>query len=139
VLLNAAVYRTGAPARWDAAWLDEPGEDHGIARLSRAVGLPGQVPDIMGLALALHGPTATHYDLLLASTGRGRLMRFALTLRRDLTRAFYSPLLPYASASGPVLLAAEPARTASREDPKIPRHPSARAAPSAVFRTPANT
>lgn len=124
VLLDAAVYRTGAPARWNAAWLDEPGEDHGIARLSRAVGLPGQVPDIMGLALALRGPAATRYDLLLASTGRGRLMRFVLTLRRDLTRAFYSSLFPYASPSGPVLLAAVPARTAGREAPEIPRHPA---------------
>jgi hypothetical protein len=124
VLLDATVHRRGAPVRWDAAWLDEPGEDRGIARLSRAVGLPGQVPDIMGLALALHGPAATRYDLLLASTGRGRLMRFVLTLRRDLTRAFYSSLFPYASASGPVLLAAVPAQAASREVPEIPRHPS---------------
>jgi hypothetical protein len=121
VLLDAAVYRTGTPVRWDAAWLDEPGEDHGLARLSRAVGLPGQVPDIMGLALALHGPAATRYDLLLASTGRGRLMRFVLTLRRDLTRAFYSSLFPYASAKGPVLLAAVPVQTASRD---VPRRPS---------------
>jgi hypothetical protein len=124
VLLDATVHRRGAPVRWDAAWLDEPGEDRGIARLSRAVGLPGQVPDIMGLALALHGPAATRYDLLLASTGRGQLMRFVLTFRRDLTRAFYSSLFPYASASGPVLLAAVPAQAASREVPEIPRHPS---------------
>jgi hypothetical protein len=48
-------------------------------------------------------------------------MRFVLTLRRDLTRAFYSSLFPYASASGPVLLAAVPAQTASRE---VPRHTS---------------
>jgi hypothetical protein len=121
VLLDATVYRTGTPIRWDAAWLDDPGEDHGIARLSRAVGLPGQVPDIMGLALALPGPAASRYDLLLASTGRGRLMRFVLTLRRDLTRAFYSSLFPYASPKGPVLLAAVPAQTASRG---IPRHPA---------------
>jgi len=121
VLLDAVVHRTGASVRWDATWLDEPGENHGVARLSRAVGLPGQVPDIMGLALALHGPSATRYDLLLASTGRGQLMRFVLTLRRDLTRAFYSSLFPYASASGPVLLAAVPAQTASRE---VPRHTS---------------
>jgi hypothetical protein len=114
----------GAPVRWDATWLDEPGEDHGIARLSCAVGLPGQLPDIMGLALALHGPAATRYDLLLASTGRGRLMRFVLTLRRHLSRAFYSFLFPYASANGPVLLAAVPVQTTGREVPKVPRHPS---------------
>jgi hypothetical protein len=124
VLLDAVVYRSGAPVRWDAAWLDEPGENHGIARLSRAVGLPGRIPDIMGLALALRGPAATRYDLLLASTGRGRLTRFVLTLRHDLNGAFYSSLLPYGSASGPVLLAAVPAQATGREVPEIPRRPS---------------
>jgi hypothetical protein len=48
---------------------------------------------MMGLALVLHGPVATRYDLLLASTGRGQLMRFVLTLRRDLNRAFCSSLV----------------------------------------------
>ena len=40
MLLDAVVQRTGGTVRWDTAWLDEPGENHGIARLSRAVGLP---------------------------------------------------------------------------------------------------
>jgi hypothetical protein len=81
VLLDATVYRTSAPVRWDAVWLDEPDEDDGIARLSRTVGLSGQVPDIMGLALALHSPEAARYDLLLASTGRGEPLSADLTAR----------------------------------------------------------
>jgi hypothetical protein len=123
VLLDAVVHRTGAPRRWDAAWLDEPGEDRGVARLSRAAGLPGPAPDVLGLAIALSGPAASRYDLLLASTGGGRLTRFALTPRRDLSQAFYGSLFPYASASGPVLLAAAPVRAAGGHVPAIPGHP----------------
>jgi hypothetical protein len=124
VVLDAVVHRTNGPARWGAAWLDEPGEDHGIARLSRAAGLPGQIPDIMGLALAIDGPAGTRHDLLLASTGLGRLSRFMLTPRRDPSSACYGCLFPYAAASGPVLLAAVPVRAAGRGVSEIPRYPS---------------
>jgi hypothetical protein len=125
VVLDAVVVnRASGPVRWGAAWLDEPGEDHGIARLSRAAGLPGQLPDIMGLALAITGPAGTRHDLLLASTGLGRLSRFMLTPRRDPASASYSSLLPYTAASGPVLLAVAPVRASGREVPAIPRHRS---------------
>jgi hypothetical protein len=77
----------------------------------------------MGLALAISGPAGTRHDLLLASTGLGRLSRFMLTPRRDPASACYGSLFPYAAASGPVLLAAVPVRAPGGEVPAIPRHP----------------
>jgi hypothetical protein len=109
VVLTAVLHRTGTPERWGAPWLDQPGEDYGVARLSRAVGLPQPLPDILGLALTFTASTGARHDLLLASTGVGFPMRFILTPRRDPTRATYSCLFPYATARGPVVLAAVPA------------------------------
>jgi hypothetical protein len=78
----------------------------------------------MGLALAIDGAAGARHDLLLASTGLGRLSRFMLTPRRDPSSACYGSLLPYTAASGPVLLAAAPVRAAGGEVPAIPRYPS---------------
>lgn len=85
------------------AWIDEPGEDDVVVRLSRAVGLPDGVPDIHGLALrVLGGPGPA--DVLFANTGTRRLTRFALTASRHPHARPMTTLLPYRSATGPVLL-----------------------------------
>jgi hypothetical protein len=51
-----------------------------VVRVSKAIGLPGGLPDIIGLALRIppQAFAATPWDILLASTGSGRLTRFAL-------------------------------------------------------------
>lgn len=95
---------TGAPS--GVPWLDETGEDTAVVRLSRAIGLPEAVPDIHGLAVRVHtadGPA----DLLFATTGSGRLTRFLLTPSRDPRSRPLTTLLPYRTASGPVLLCAQ--------------------------------
>jgi hypothetical protein len=125
VVLDAVVHRARGPARWGAAWLDEPGEDHGIARLSRAAGLPGPIPDIMGLALAISGPVGTRHDLLLASTGLGRLSRFMLTPRRDPASACYSSLFPTPRP------AAQYCWPRSRPGPQAGKSPPSRGTPPA--------
>jgi hypothetical protein len=109
---TAVLRRTGMADGWGAGWLEEPGEDHGTARLSRAIGLPGALPDILGLALAFRGPNGRRHDLLLATTGVGSLTRFLLLPRRDTVRSTYTSLFPYAAPRGPVVLAAEPVATA---------------------------
>lgn len=87
------------------AWLDEPGEDRVLVRLSRAVGLPDPWPDIHGLALRI--PVSTGYaDLLLATTGLGRVTRFVLTPARRREGRPYTTLLPYRGPDGPLLLGA---------------------------------
>jgi hypothetical protein len=79
------------------------GERPALARVSRAIGLPPRLPDILGLAIRIgdvHGPGG-HQDLLLASSGRGHLGRRLLLPRRDLGGGPLSSLLPYAPPHGP--------------------------------------
>ena len=63
-------------------------------------------PHIFGLALRVPTPGGAHGDLLLASTGLGRLTRFTLTVSRSPRRRPLTTLLPYRTPSGPVLIAA---------------------------------
>lgn len=103
-LVRRGAEATGAP-RTGVAWLDEPGTDAAWVRTSRAVGLPAPAPDVHGLALRLHlddGPA----DVLLASTGRGRLTRWLLTAGVDPWSRPQTSLLPYRSPVGPLLLGA---------------------------------
>ncbi|MDP9417999.1 MAG: phosphodiesterase, partial [Actinomycetota bacterium] len=105
----ASLRRYGAASRWGAQWLDEPGEDHGVVRVSRSVGLPPPWPDVLGLSLRFPGSGGAMHDLLLATTGLARPTRYLLTPRRDPGAATYSCLLPYRTHAGSlVLLAARP-------------------------------
>jgi hypothetical protein len=88
-----------------AAWVDTAGTHPVTARLSRSLGLPGRCPDVLGLALRFT-ENGTPADVLLASTGSSRAGRFALTMRRDAAAGVFSSLMPYKTASGPLLLAA---------------------------------
>jgi len=89
-----------------AAWLDEAGEDEVLVRQSRAVGLPAVAPDIFGVAVRVPLAEGRHGDLLFASTGLGRIGRFALTASRSPYRRPLTTLLPYRTPAGPVVLAA---------------------------------
>ena len=89
-----------------SAWLDEPGRDDVLVRSSRAIGLPPPAPDIFGLAVRVPLPGGSYGDLLLATTGLGRLTRFTLTAARSATGRPLTTLLPYRTAAGAVLLAA---------------------------------
>jgi hypothetical protein len=84
-------------------WIDEPGEDKVVVRLSRAVGLPEGLPDIHGLALRIVGHDAPA-DVLFANTGTGRLTRFLLMASRDPRTRPMTTLLPYRTTTGPLLL-----------------------------------
>lgn len=104
-VVRATLTRFGAEPGTGVPWLDEPGEDTVQVRLSRAVGLPRFLPDIHGLALRV--PTPQGYgDLLLASTGTGRVTRFVLTAAHEAGGRPMSTLLPYRSPAGSVLLGA---------------------------------
>lgn len=89
-------------------------QDHRVLlRLSRGIGLPDALPDILGWAVKVldaHGP-GHDQDLLLASTGSGRLGRHLLRPARDLAAVTYSSLLPYEVADAgrcPVVARAVP-------------------------------
>lgn len=99
------------------------GPRQGVARLSRAIGLPEPLPDILGLALRFPdayqvggrdggrmsdlGP-GRHQDLLLATTGRGRGVRHLLAPARGFTEPTFSSLLPYRAAGRLATIAALP-------------------------------
>jgi hypothetical protein len=106
-LRRATITRTGGPVRCGVPWIDGTGQDEALVRVSRAIGLPEWLPDIHGLALRV-APDGTPADLLLASTGLGRLSRFVLTAARRPTRRPLTSLLPYRSPRGPLLVAAVP-------------------------------
>lgn len=102
------VHRHGGAAT-GVAWLDEPGEDHVIVRLSRSLGLPPPCPDVLGLAVRIPVGVGQGYgDVLLATTGSGKLGRYLLRPARRPDAATHSSLFPFRTPSGPILLAAFP-------------------------------
>lgn len=107
-LRTAQVERDGCTPPTGVSWLDEPGVDEVVVRVSRAVGLPAGLPDIHGLALRIPLANGAAADLLLASTGSGRVSRFVLTGSRELEGRPLTTLLPYRTPTGPVLLLARP-------------------------------
>jgi hypothetical protein len=104
-VLSGTLRRVGAQPPTGVPWLDEPGTEDVIVRLSRAVGLPARAPDIFGLALRT--PVgAGHGDLLFASTGLGKLGRFVLRPSRSPFDRPMTTLLPYRTDQGPLVMAA---------------------------------
>lgn len=106
-LRHATLTRLPGPVRSGAPWLDSAGQDDAVVRISRGVGLPDALPDVQGLAIrvVLDGAEA---DILLASTGLGRLTRYVLTATRRATGRPLTSLLPYRSPRGALVLAAVP-------------------------------
>jgi len=107
-VVTGAVRRTGSDVPTGVPWLDDPGEDEVLVRVSRAVGLPAGFPDIHGLALRLPLPDGAVADLLFATTGLGRVSRFVLTASRTPHGRPLTTLLPHRAPRGPVVLAARP-------------------------------
>ncbi|WP_308206388.1 phosphodiesterase [Mycobacterium yunnanensis] len=67
-----------------------------LARVSKAVGIPGGLPDLIGLALRMppRGDAVTPWDVLMVSAGSGRLTRFALRPTLSWTDTTLSTLMP---------------------------------------------
>lgn len=104
-VVTARLRRTGANPPTGSAWLDGSGSHEVLVRRSRAVGLPDGLPDIHGLAVRVPLEGGGHGDLLLATTGTGRLTRFVLTVGRTPCSRPMTTLLPYRTPTGPRLLA----------------------------------
>ncbi|WP_229821129.1 MULTISPECIES: phosphodiesterase [Streptomyces] len=95
---------------WGAPWLDAPGRYPATVRLSRAAGLPRRLPDALGLAVRVERADGT-LDLLLTSSGRGRITRHLPLPRVDALSGPCSSLLSYRIGGRSCLLAAFPRRT----------------------------
>lgn len=99
--------RAGSEERTGVSWLDEPGEDEVLVRTSRAIGLPGPLPDVAGLAVRVRKDRTRHGDLLLASTGWDPVTRHLLVPAWRANQPL-TTLLPYRSPAGPLVIGARP-------------------------------
>jgi hypothetical protein len=113
-VFDAVLERQGGD--WGVPWLDARASDPVVVRLSRGAGLPAPLPDLLGLAIRLRGDDGP-VDLLLTTTGRGRLTRLVPFLRRD-TAAVYSSIMGYRSDAGSLRLAAFPEADGVPSDPE---------------------
>jgi hypothetical protein len=111
VVRSAVLERTGSTPPWGVPWLDDPGRDPAVVRLSRGAGLPRALPDVLGLAVRLTGPDGQRIDLLFSSTGTGRLGRAVPVPRRDPATA-YGSIMGYRTDAGTLRLAAVGERAA---------------------------
>lgn len=99
--------RTGSDTPIGVPWLDLPGEQDVLVRISHAIGLPGPLPDFNGLAVRIRKGQTRYADLLLASTGWDRFTRHLLVPAfRD--HQPLTTLLPYRSPIGPIVIGARP-------------------------------
>ncbi len=107
VVSRATLERHGSQHPSGVAWLDEPGTDSVLVRRSRGAGLPPPLPDVHGLTIRVP-VDAGHADILLGSTGLGRLSRFVPVPTARSDHGPLTTLMPYRGPGGPVLLGARP-------------------------------
>ena len=106
-VVKACLYRDGLGPPLGVEFLDSKGIDEVLVRESRAIGLPGAIPDIQGLAIRVPKPDGSYGDLLFATTGWGKLTRFTLTTSRSTYGRPMTTLLPYRTEAGPIVLGAK--------------------------------
>ena len=116
-VFDAVLERHGSDRPWGVPFLDATARDDVVVRLSRGVGLPSPLPDLLGLAVRLEDGSGQPVDLLLSTTGRGPLTRVVPALRRD-TASAYCSIMAYSSAAGPIRLAALPTTDGIPSDPE---------------------
>jgi hypothetical protein len=114
VVCRGVLERTGPTPPWGVPWLDEPSRDAVLVRLSRGAGLPPPLPDLLGLALRLPGSGDERIEVLLSTTGRGRIGHLIPVLRRDPATA-YGSIMGYRTDAGTLRLAALGERTSGRD------------------------
>lgn len=107
---------------WSVGFLDEPGRYEAVVRWSRAAGLPGSLPDGMGLAMRVLGPASSNrpFDLLLTSSGASRFARH-LPLPRRRGDGPYSTLTGYRFPDRERVIAAFPAERGRRLSTALPQ------------------
>lgn len=95
---------------WGVPLLDEPARHRAIVRLSRGVGVPEPLPDVLGLALRVvdaHG-RGRDQDLLLVTSGRLPVLRNAVLPASHFAGGQYSSVLPHRVDGALLLFGARP-------------------------------
>ena len=106
-VLTATLHREGLARKTGVPWLDDPGEEPARVRLSRAVGLPPPLPDVLGLGVRV-APDGVPGDLLLSTAGRGRLARHVLRPARSPWRSHYTSIVPFGTPTARLMVGARP-------------------------------
>ena len=105
VTLHARLHVPGG-AQTGVRLLDQPGRHDALVRLSRSLGLPERLPDVLGVAVRVldaHGP-GEHQDLLMDSALTPPVARRWPVPRQDHLAALYSSLTPYELAGRRLLI-----------------------------------
>lgn len=74
------------------------GDVDAVVRVSRGAGLPSPLPDVLGLAVRTLGRHGV--DVLMSSSGRGRVTRHLLVPGRDPGALHFSSLAPFVDDAG---------------------------------------
>lgn len=95
---------------WLPEALTDPKEHDVVTRFSRGAGLPGPLPDVLGISIKIPGVCADggDQDWLLASSGHDPITRHALIPSFDFLSRPYSTVLPYQCAGRLVTFGAFP-------------------------------
>lgn len=101
-VVEGTLVRFGLRRATGVAWVDRPGTDEVLVRLSRGGGLPEPLPDVHGIALRTTSPDGDPWDLLLATT-LGRRVPWP---RRRVEGALHSSIAAFAAPCGPLLVGA---------------------------------
>jgi hypothetical protein len=115
----AATVRVLPAAGWLAIPLaSAPTELTAQLRLSRAVGLPDALPDVLGFALRIEDADGQGgiQDLLLASSAAAPMARHLLTPARDPLRTSYSSITPSQVGEARLLVGAFPRNVRERPE-----------------------
>jgi hypothetical protein len=93
------------------------GTRRGIVRLSRGIGLPDALPDLLGLAIRIDdvAGTGAHQDLLLVSSSAAFPLRHLLVPARHFARPTYSSLARFRAPDGAVVTAVARALVGSHQ------------------------
>jgi hypothetical protein len=107
VVLEGEMTWTGDGVASGIRWIDEPpaAPVPVTARVSRSVGLPAPLPDVIGLALRIETEGGAA-DLEMSSSGVGVPGRFLLLPYRTPSAATYSTIVPYRGSAGLVMVCA---------------------------------
>ena len=94
--------------RWLPDVLARPRRHDAIVRFSRAVGLPKQLPDLIGMSIKLPGLYGEGYDQdwLMVTSGTDAVSRHLLVPTLDVLGRPYSTVLPYRRPTGLVTFGA---------------------------------
>lgn len=120
-VVTGRLVRSGGHQSSGVPWLDQPGTDEVLVRFSRAIGLPHPLPDIFGIAIRVPDGDRPA-DLLLATTGLGRLTRLLLTPATHPRARPFTTLLPYRGPQGPIFIAARPLADLDGKDSESPAY-----------------